>query len=157
MLMLCCTCGIVFMDNSYRYMLASVRGGPGTIPSEIYLLSDYFPYFEKKINVGLWCLHAVCVSPLPTSERLNQSESKSRYDWRSVSQVLMSSPFWFSWPDVCYCLTVTVVSLWGAPSDERSGLSIVSQSLHSEVICQYIYKYAHFRCLMYKFVYIHYI
>jgi hypothetical protein len=38
---------------------------------------------------------------------------------------LMTSPFWFSWADVCYCLTITVVSLWGALSDERSSLSNV--------------------------------
>jgi hypothetical protein len=31
-----------------------------------------------------------------------KSKSKSRYDWRSVSQyVLMSRPFWFSWLDYC--------------------------------------------------------
>jgi hypothetical protein len=38
-----------------------------------------------------------------------------------VSQyILMSSPFWFSWPDVCYCLTVIVVPLWGAsPTRDR--------------------------------------
>jgi hypothetical protein len=28
----------------------------------------------------------------------------------------MSSPFWFSWPHACYCLTITGVSLWGALS-----------------------------------------
>jgi hypothetical protein len=78
------------------------------------------------------------------------SQSVSRY-------VLMSSPFWFSWPDVCYCLTVTAVSLWGALSEERSGLPIASQSLQYLVICQYMHKYLHFRCLTYIFVYIHYI
>jgi hypothetical protein len=37
-------------------------------------------------------------------------------DWQPASQyVLMSSRFWFSWPDVCYCLIFTVVSLWGHP------------------------------------------
>jgi hypothetical protein len=53
--------------------------------------------------------------------------SKSRYGWRSISQYVL---MWFSWPDVCYCVTITVVSLWGVLSDERSGLSIVSQSLN---------------------------
>jgi hypothetical protein len=37
----------------------------------------------------------------------------------------LSSPFWFSQPDVCYCLMITVVSLWGTLCDERSGLLIV--------------------------------
>jgi hypothetical protein len=35
-------------------------------------------------------------------------------------------PIWSSWPDIYYCLTVTVLFLWGALSDERTGLSFVS-------------------------------
>jgi hypothetical protein len=43
-------------------------------------------------------------------------ESESHCDWRSVSlSVLVSSPVWGSWPDINYCLTVTVLSLGGAP------------------------------------------
>jgi hypothetical protein len=40
----------------------------------------------------------------------SKSKSKSHYDWRSVSlSVLVSSPVWGSWPDICslfdsYCL-----------------------------------------------------
>jgi hypothetical protein len=53
-------------------------------------------------------------------------KSKSHYDRRTVGQcVLVSSPVWGSWPDVNYCLTITVLSISGAPSDERSGLSFV--------------------------------
>jgi hypothetical protein len=45
---------------------------------------------------------------------------------QSVSQsVLVSSPIWGSWPDIYYCLTVTVLSLWGTLSDERTVLSFV--------------------------------
>jgi hypothetical protein len=54
--------------------------------------------------------------------------SKSHYSWRSVNQsVLVSSPFWGSWPDSTYVtgLTVTVLVSWGAPSDEGAGLSFV--------------------------------
>jgi hypothetical protein len=44
-------------------------------------------------------------------------------------------PIWGSWPDINYCLTVTVLSTSGAPSDERSDLSFVrSFSLLSIVI-----------------------
>jgi hypothetical protein len=32
---------------------------------------------------------------------------------------------WGSWPDIYYCLTVTVLFLWGVLSDERTGLSFV--------------------------------
>jgi hypothetical protein len=36
----------------------------------------------------------------PATDLESKSKSNSRYDWRSVSQyVLISSPFWFSWPD----------------------------------------------------------
>jgi hypothetical protein len=54
-------------------------------------------------------------------------------------------------------MSVTVMSLCCALSDERSGLSIVSQSPNFLIICQYIYKYLHLRCLTYKFVYMHWI
>jgi hypothetical protein len=40
----------------------------------------------------------------------------------------MSSPIWGSWPDIYYCLTVTVLFLWGALSDGRTGLSFVNAS-----------------------------
>jgi hypothetical protein len=39
--------------------------------------------------------------------------------------VLVSSPIWSSCPDIYYSLTVTVLFLWGALSDERTGLSFV--------------------------------
>jgi hypothetical protein len=55
-----------------------------------------------------------------------ESKSRSHYDRRPVGHwVLVSSPVWGSWPDVNYCLTVTVLSISGAPSDERLGLSFV--------------------------------
>jgi hypothetical protein len=84
------------------------------------------------------------VSPLQRTETrfIGSAKVKSRYDWRPVIQyVLILSPFWFSWQDACYCLTVTVVSLWDALSDERSGLSFASQSLQYLVVCQHVHKY----------------
>jgi hypothetical protein len=57
----------------------------------------------------------------------SKSKSKSHCDWRSVSQsLLVSSPMWGSWSDIYYCLTVTVLFLWGALSDERTGVSFVT-------------------------------
>jgi hypothetical protein len=70
------------------------------------------------------------------------SKWKSHCDWRSVSQSVsksfVSSPNWGSWPDIYYCLTVTVLFLWGALSDERAGLSFTiaadpHQRSHSRV------------------------
>jgi hypothetical protein len=37
----------------------------------------------------------------------------------------VSSPIWGSWPDIYYCLTVTVLFFWGALSEERTGLSFI--------------------------------
>jgi hypothetical protein len=52
----------------------------------------------------------------------SKSKLKSHCDFRSVSQfVLVSSCIWSSWPDIYYCLTVTVLFLWGDLSDERKG------------------------------------
>jgi hypothetical protein len=42
---------------------------------------------------------------------------------QSVS--LVSSPIWGSWPDIYYSLTVTVLFLWGALSDDRTVLSFI--------------------------------
>jgi hypothetical protein len=50
----------------------------------------------------------------------SKSKSKSYCDWRSVGQSVSKS--WCR-PDIYYCLTVTVLFLWGALSDERTGLS----------------------------------
>jgi hypothetical protein len=45
-----------------------------------------------------------------------QSQSYIATDGRSISK---------PWSDIYYCLTVTVLLLWGALSDERTGLSFV--------------------------------
>jgi hypothetical protein len=37
----------------------------------------------------------------------------------------VSSPIWGSWPNVYFSFTVTVLFLWGALSDERTGLSFI--------------------------------
>jgi hypothetical protein len=68
---------------------------------------------------------------LSTTTSTSKLKSKACYDWQSVSQyVLVSSPLWNLWPDVVFCLKVAVLSLWGALSDERSGLSPVSHIVH---------------------------
>jgi hypothetical protein len=65
------------------------------------------------------------------------SSSQSLYNWQCV---LVLSPVLGSWPDVWYCLTFAVVSMWGTLSDNRSGFSFVSHSLKYLVICQYVHK-----------------
>jgi hypothetical protein len=57
---------------------------------------------------------------------------------QSVSQyVVVSDSLWNPWPDVLFCLKVAVLSLWGALSDERSGLSPVSHFHQCLVHCQW--------------------
>jgi hypothetical protein len=43
----------------------------------------------------------------------------------SQSVSFVSSQIWGSWPDIYYCLKIKVLLLWGALSDERTGLSFI--------------------------------
>jgi hypothetical protein len=64
-----------------------------------------------------------------------ESESESHFNWRSASLfVLVSSPVRGSWPDISYCLTVSVLSWGGRPLWREDG-SVLCQSL-SEVVSQ---------------------
>jgi hypothetical protein len=83
------------------------------------------------VNSGtaLLCGYGITLAQRPKSK----SESKSCYDWRSV---LVSSSLWSLWPDIIFWLKVAVLSLWGALSDERSGLSPVSHCHQCLVHCQ---------------------
>jgi hypothetical protein len=45
-------------------------------------------------------------------------------------------PLWNLWTDIIFCLKVAVLSLWGALSDERSGLPPVSHYHQKVVHCQ---------------------
>jgi hypothetical protein len=57
---------------------------------------------------------------------VSQSESESLYDWQSVC--LGVEPRLGLMTRYLFSLKVTVLSIWGALSDERSGLSFVSHS-----------------------------
>jgi hypothetical protein len=88
---------------------------PGNISSNDYSSA---PVLKYSLNGG----------SLPTASSC-QSQSHIATEGQSVClSVLVSSPGWGSWPDVFSCLKVTVLSMWGALSDERSGLSFVSHS-----------------------------
>jgi hypothetical protein len=61
-----------------------------------------------------------------TESLQSNSKLKLQCGCRSGKQIVMvSSPIWGSWPDIYYCLTVTVLFLWGALFDERTLLSFV--------------------------------
>jgi hypothetical protein len=55
----------------------------------------------------------------------SQSQSHITTDGHSVSKSWCRALIWGSWPDIFYCLTFTVLILWVALSDERTGLSFV--------------------------------
>jgi hypothetical protein len=77
---------------------------------------------------------------------LSESESESHCDWRSVSR-----PVFCSWPDISYSLTATVLSLWGAPSDEGTGLSFVRLIVNNNVSTSISCYLLSFYCLGFKF------
>jgi hypothetical protein len=90
------------------------------------------PVSTELISTPDWCFTVDLFDPsLLTDFILHpfkqvKVKSKSHWDWRSVNkQVLVSSPIWGSWLDIYYCLTITVLFLWGALSDERTGLSFI--------------------------------
>jgi hypothetical protein len=72
-----------------------------------------------------------------------QSRPSNPTDW-----VLVSSPMWGSWPNIYYCLAVMVLSLWGALSDERMGLSFVRVIICSNKSLVVLWKYFQF-CTLY--------
>jgi hypothetical protein len=87
--------------------------------------------------------------------QLTHSKSKSHYNRRPVCQsVLVSRPIWVSWPDINLCLTFTVLSMSGAPSDQRSGLSSVLVTWTAQFsnfaagLCQLLYLGLPLVCLL---------
>jgi hypothetical protein len=66
-----------------------------------------------------------------------KSQSHVTTDGQSVGQyVVASDSLWNTWPDIIFCLKVAVLSLLGALSVERSGLSPVSHFHQCLVHCQ---------------------
>jgi hypothetical protein len=89
------------------------------------------------------CIYNILVYTRPLCQSklcLVKSKSNSCYDRQSVAHsVLMSTPIWSSWPDFNYCLTVTVLSLWGALSDERTSLVYIQLLLVNKTCICTIY------------------
>jgi hypothetical protein len=55
----------------------------------------------------------------------SESESYVMTDSQSASLSWNKAPIWGLRPDINYCLTITVLFLWDALSDEKTGLSFV--------------------------------
>jgi hypothetical protein len=68
----------------------------------------------------------------------NQSQSYITTDGQPASLSWNKAPSWGLRPDLCYCQTVAGFFMWGALSDERTGLSFTTaagpgQRTHSRV------------------------
>jgi hypothetical protein len=65
-----------------------------------------------------------------------KSESESHCDWRSARlSVLMSSPVLGSWPDISYCLTLTVPVIYFRHGLNRNIFTIIACSLVARGTC----------------------
>jgi hypothetical protein len=129
--------GVQVPQNSDHILLSHLRlpqpGGPGPhihIPQEqgapVIPLGTGFPFCHLLRLTGLQWRYSN--PPLNGSQHMSK-KSKSCYDWQS------SWP-WNLWPDIIFCPKVAVLSLWGALSDERLGLSPVSHCQQCLVHCQ---------------------
>jgi hypothetical protein len=94
---------------------------PNSIPRLPYSYPDRLASRNSTLHSVLLLLLLFCTR----LGRVPKSKSKSHCDCRSVSQSWCRAPVWGSWPDIYYCLTVTVLILWGALFRERMGLSFV--------------------------------
>jgi ABC-type Fe3+-siderophore transport system permease subunit len=102
----------------------------------IFSLSGYTLSYTANMFILMivcdFCLSPAQVYYITVHKRSgSQSESELHCDWRLVSRsVLVSSPVWGSWPDINYCLTVTLLSLGGRPLWREDG-SVVCQTVSS--------------------------
>jgi hypothetical protein len=79
----------------------------------------------------LWRMSHNCLN---SSQLQNQSQSYVTTGGQSASLSWNKEPIWDLRPDLYYCLTVAGFLMWGALSEERTGLSFarvtVSSHLH---------------------------
>jgi hypothetical protein len=65
---------------------------------------------------------ASALSPMPSGSQVESVESYITTDGQPASLSWNKAPIWGLRPDLYYCLTVTGLLIWGALSDERTGL-----------------------------------
>jgi hypothetical protein len=79
--------------------------------------------------------------PLPS----NPTQSYVTTDGQSASLSWNKAPIWDLRPALYYCLTVAGFLMWGALSDERTGLSFASVTVSSNKSVVSMYN-LHFTC-----------
>jgi hypothetical protein len=82
-------------------------------------------------------LHSVACRILFT-DRLTQSQSQIHVttDDQSASLSWNKAPIWGVRPDFHYCQTIAGLLIWGALSDERSGLSLTNYTHNVSPLCR---------------------
>jgi hypothetical protein len=68
----------------------------------------------------------------------SQTESYVTTDGKSASLSRNKAHIWGLRPDISYCLRVAGLLMWGALSDEKTGLSFARVTGSSNVCCQYV-------------------
>jgi hypothetical protein len=118
--------------SNWQHLIAALWGLLATDKSKEYDYREHTKLYnsarlftsmaESYKRIHVWEHPTVQNRPRPQC-----SQSESHCDWRSVRlPVLVSSPVWGSWPDISYCVTVTVLSLGARPLWQEDG-SVVCQ------------------------------
>jgi hypothetical protein len=89
---------------------------------------DFLSCFSRLYRPGISLFRSECVILLVDSlyaEAIATSQSQSYVttDGQAASLSWNKAPIWGLRPDLDYCLTVAGLLIWGALSDERTGLS----------------------------------
>jgi hypothetical protein len=116
-------------------LLTTIAAGPRQCShSQVRVPGDLWPYFTVSYSTSLFVasynsqdydggirprLHTGSCPHLAQS----QNQSYVMTDGQLASLVWNKAPIWGLRPDLYYCLTVTGFLMWGALSDERTGLS----------------------------------
>jgi hypothetical protein len=130
----------LFLTVSSDPLMSCVGAVCGCLPSlkagyELFCLRAW-RFFDSPYSLAIcdWLLLLYWL----TSESESESESESYVttDGQSASLSWNKTPIWGSRPDFYYCQTVAGLLMWGALSDERTGLSFTiaagtSQRSHS--------------------------
>jgi hypothetical protein len=91
--------------------------------------------WQRLLTVKILQLHALWSSlhSLPYRTQVTaESESYVTTDGQSASLSWNKAPIWGLRPYFCYCQTVVGLLMWGALSDERTGLSFTIAAGHRQ-------------------------
>jgi hypothetical protein len=106
-----------------------------------------FPRCVHALTLYSWTHNCTALthSTQSKSKSKSKSMSKSHYDWRSLRQ---------SWPDIYYCLTVTVLFLWGAPCGRLSHIAL-ERTYRKHIRCPEIDIRERYRKLLFLYCFIY--